>query len=170
MLEVLRRQVGALVHILPESASIVFGGGFPRRTDVVGRRAAQRAIFHVQCELERMALETPEVGALVCDRGTLDALAYWPDPWESFFGELGTSLEREFARYDAVVHLRVPSASAGYHATGLRIESQDEASAIDRRLLEVWSAHPRRVVIENATDFLTKTAASVEAIRTLLAT
>jgi hypothetical protein len=42
------------VAILPESAGILFGGGFPRHESDVGRRSAQRAIFHVQREVERL--------------------------------------------------------------------------------------------------------------------
>jgi hypothetical protein len=47
---------GPDLQILPESAGIVFGGGFPRRADVAGRKAAQRAIFYVQRELEEAAI------------------------------------------------------------------------------------------------------------------
>lgn len=42
------------VAVLPEAASLVFGGGFPRHDNVVARKAAQRAIFHVQREVEAL--------------------------------------------------------------------------------------------------------------------
>ena len=45
------------VVILPESAGILFGGGFPRNGMNVRRRAAQRAIFRVQRELEAGTVE-----------------------------------------------------------------------------------------------------------------
>ena len=49
------------VQILPEAAGIVFGGGFPRRRDIAGRKASQRAIFDVQRELEEiLRAELPE--------------------------------------------------------------------------------------------------------------
>lgn len=169
MLEVARRQLGHGVEILPEAASIVFGGGFPRWRDDVSRRAAQRVIYHVQDELERMTGERGDGLPVLCDRGTIDGLAYWPGSWDDFFSDLGTTLEREIARYTAVVHLRVPDAGNGYESSALRIESAAEARAIDARLLDVWSAHPRRIVIETERDFLHKAARTLTAIRELFA-
>ena len=52
VLELLKRSVCEHVALLPEAAGIVFGGGFPRRTESVALAAAQRAIYHIQCELE----------------------------------------------------------------------------------------------------------------------
>jgi adenylate kinase len=59
VLEVVRRNFHRGVAVLPEAASILFSGGFPRRKDLPGHRAVQRAIYHVQRELERIALERP---------------------------------------------------------------------------------------------------------------
>lgn len=168
VLEIARRELAHDVEVLPESASIVFGGGFPRRSDDVARRAAQRAIYHVQNELERLP---PLNGGSVtlCDRGTLDALAYWPGSWNGFLTDIGTTLARELARYDAVVHLRVPDDHNGYHGNALRIESAREAREIDERLLEVWATHPRRVVVETHADFLLKAQRTLAVIRELIA-
>lgn len=168
VLEVARRELGRTVEILPEAASIVFGGGFPRRKDDRSRRSAQRAIYHVQNELERMTPDHADDVSVLCDRGTIDGLAYWPGRWEEFFAELGTTVERELARYAAVVHLRVPDATNGYRSTGLRVESVREAREIDARLLEVWSEHPHRIVLEADADFLLKTARALEVLRELL--
>lgn len=54
-IELARRVFSHHVTTLSEAAGIVFGGGFPREPDVIARRCAQRAIFHVQVELERIA-------------------------------------------------------------------------------------------------------------------
>jgi predicted ATPase len=155
VLELVRQHFCAHLHVLHESASIVFGGGFPRRPHGAGQRAAQRAIFFVQRELE--ASEEAENAALVmCDRGTVDGLAYWPGP-EDLWSSVGTTFERELRRYDAVVHLRTPSDGEGYnHANPLRIESAVEAGRIDARLLDAWASHPRRFVVEAHPDFLAK--------------
>jgi hypothetical protein len=67
------------VKVLPEAASIVFGGGFPRGEGSELRRAAQRAIFYVQRELEAAA-DANNPAIILCDRGTLDGVAYWPGP------------------------------------------------------------------------------------------
>ena len=49
VLDMLRHELCEHVAILPEAAGIVFGGGFPRNHKADVRRAAQRAIYHVQC-------------------------------------------------------------------------------------------------------------------------
>ena len=51
VLEMLRRVVCPHVAILPESAGILFSGGFWRGTSIDAHKSAQRAIFHVQREL-----------------------------------------------------------------------------------------------------------------------
>ena len=169
VLEIVRRQLCTHIGVLPESAGIVFGGGFPRKTTAPARRMAQRSIFHVQSALEDLVLEERTLSVALCDRGTLDGLAYWPGDEASFFCAVGSSLSREIRRYDAVIHLHTPSAGLGYnHENGLRIESAREAHAIDARIAEVWRAHPRRVVIDSAPNFLDKASQALSEIRRVL--
>jgi predicted ATPase len=165
VLELARRDLCKHIEVLPEAARIVFGGGFPRRTDELGLRGAQRTIFHLQDELEQMGSESAAVTTLVCDRGTLDGLAYWPGTHEEFFGDLGTTLEKELARYSAVIHLRVPDGHNGYKKDALRHESVVQASAIDARLVEVWAKHPHRVFVESNADFVRKAQRALAVIR-----
>lgn len=168
VLELASRDLCAHVQVLPESASIVFGGGFPRRNEDGSRRCAQRAIYRVQAELEAMlALESSAVVGL-CDRGTLDALAYWPGPWEEFFTQLGTTMDAEIARYDAVIHMSVPEDPASYRQSELRRETHREAREIDARLFEVWSRHPHRVRIDGTEDFLLKAKSALAALRAVV--
>src|SRR5690349_4534024 len=71
VLDLLRHELCAHVAILPEAASIVFGGGFPRDPAAPVRRAAQRAIYQVQLELEAaIAARGPRL--MLCDRGLVD--------------------------------------------------------------------------------------------------
>ena len=169
VLELVRRMLCPHVALLPEAASIIFGGGFPRRDTVPGRRAAQRAIAHVQREMERWITAEEPVAVGLCDRGVLDGLAYWPGAPEDFFAELATSREKELARYAAVIHLRTPPAEAGYnHRNPLRIESPEEAAAIDARIEQVWRDHPRRFIITNTPDFMEKAQHALMLIRTEL--
>jgi predicted ATPase len=164
VLELARRDLCRHVDVLPEAASIVFSGGFPRRDGDTARRCAQRAIYRVQHELETMAL-ADDIAVALCDRGTLDALAYWPGSWNDFFAELETTMEKELARYAAVIHLRVPSRASEYRQTELRHESHAEAREVDARLFEVWARHPRRIVIDGAEDFMIKAEHALVAIR-----
>lgn len=167
LLELIRRTFCHHVHVLPESAGILFGGGFPRGPSLPLRRAAQRAIFYVQHELEASAA-TDDLALVVCDRGTLDGAAYWPGP-DDLFTSVGSSLAAELARYDAVIHLRTPPAHNGYnHDNPLRLESADEAAAIDARLAIIWAGHPRRFEIAVADDFLAKATRALDVVRGLL--
>jgi predicted ATPase len=165
LLELARRDLCAHVEVLPEAARIVFSGGFPRRNDDVARRAAQRAIYHVQCELEGLAAATSNTGTLLCDRGTLDGLAYWPGAWDDYFEQLGTTFASELARYDVVIHLRVPDANTGYVMDAVRREAAEEAAAIDARLARVWAAHPHQVFVESSRDFVRKAQRALALIR-----
>ena len=144
---------------------MVFGGGFPREDDAACRRAAQRAIYYLQRELEVVG-DNPNPAVVLCDRGTLDGLAYWPGSTDEFWTSLHTTLPTELARYDAVIHLRTPAADHGYNQQNpLRLESAAAAAAIDIRIAQAWELHPRRFVIESSSDFLDKAARAVELLR-----
>jgi hypothetical protein len=54
-LELVRQALCPHVHVLQEAAGILFAGGFPRAAAPLVRRAAQRAIFFTQRELEAIA-------------------------------------------------------------------------------------------------------------------
>jgi len=166
VLETVRRHFCEHVVVLPEAASIVFGGGFPREASAQARAAAQRAILHVQRQLERWATETRNAAVVVCDRGTVDGLAYWPFVEEDPLAELGTDHRSELARYDRVIHLRPPPAEDGYdHSNPLRTEDAAEAQAIDARIEAAWAAHPQRTFVPSTHDFLEKVTATLERIR-----
>lgn len=164
VIELVRRSLCEHVHVVREAAGVVFGGGFPRADDPAARRAAQRAIFHVQRELELVA-GPGNPALLLCDRGTVDGVAYWPAPGE-LWSEVGTTARDELARYDAVIHLRTPTAEAGYnHQNPLRRESAIEAAVIDARIATAWAAHPRRYEVPATADFLVKAARAIEIVR-----
>jgi hypothetical protein len=164
VLELVKQLFCKHVMVLPESAGIVFGGGFPRYTDHRTRQAAQRAIFYVQRELENFA-EGQNPAVILCDRGTVDGGAYWtgsPDMWTS----VGTRLQAQLARYSVVIHLRVPTVDDGYNRNNpLRLESAEEARRIDDRIANLWSAHPHRFTIEAAESFLTKATRVLNVLR-----
>ena len=168
VLELARKHFRGKLDILHEAASIVFVGGFPRHPEPYARAAAQRAIYHVQVELERIAMETPSDKAILCDRGTIDGLAYWPFERAQYFSDVWSSLEKEIARYDAVIHLRTPAKGAGYHKNGVRTEAPEDAELIDERLLDVWKTHPKRYVIESSASFMEKAHRAMTLIEELL--
>ena len=162
LLELIRQALCQHVRILPESAGVVFGGGFPREDDPVCRRAAQRAIYHVQRELEVVG-DAHRPAIVLCDRGTVDGVAYWPGEAADFWSSLGTEERLELARYDAVIHLRTPPPGRGYnHRNPLRTETPAAAAEIDARILQAWADHPRRFVVESSARFLDKATRAIE--------
>jgi predicted ATPase len=168
VLELVRQHFCRHVDVLPESASILFAGGFRRGSSVAARAAAQRTIFHVQRGLEAVAEAESQAAIVLCDRGTIDGLAYWPGPGD-FFAEMGVDRGLELERYHAVIHLRTPSASAGYnYQNPVRIETAEEAAVIDARIAAAWAEHPRRMVVENNPNFLEKAQQAIDLLRSQL--
>lgn len=164
VLELIRQSLCKHLCILPESAGILFGGGFPRGALAGERRAAQRAIYFVQRELEA-SLESSDVAIALCDRGTVDGKAYWPGP-DDLWTSVGTTHAAELSRYDAVIHLRTPQARDGYnHANPLRIERADEALAIDAKIASAWASHPRCYTVESSAQFLDKASQAITILR-----
>ncbi len=164
VLELIRQSLCEHVMVLPESAGIVFGGGFPRRGDDPCRRAAQRAIFYVQRELEAAA-GSANPAVELCDRGTVDGAAYWPGP-DTLWSSVGTTHVEQLARYDSVIHLRPPTSAEGYDQRNpLRSESASEAGRIDARIALEWNGHPRIFVVPASVDFLIKAARTLEILR-----
>ncbi len=161
-LEVIRQAFCEHVVVLPEAAGILFTGGFPRTQHPEHRRAAQRAIYHVQRELEA-ATAAVQPAVILCDRGTVDGRAYWPGP-DDFWTQVGTTLEAELARYEVVIHLRTPPDGTYNFSNPLRRESPAEARVIDDLIVQAWEKHPRRVIVEAESDFLIKVAKAIEIV------
>jgi predicted ATPase len=164
VLELIRLFFCEHVRTLPEAAGVVFGGHFPRSNRPVLRQAAQRAIYHIQRELETVA-DDDHAAVVLCDRGTVDCAAYWIGDGD-LFSAVGTTLAAELARYDAVIHLQTPTSRDAYNYDNpLRLESIEEAGAIDARIARQWSGHPRRFVVEPTEDFLHKAARALAILR-----
>jgi predicted ATPase len=163
VLALIRQSFCEHVLVLPETASILFGGGFPRSKEPAILRPAQRAIFFTQRELEATT-DASNAAIVLCDRGTVDAVAYWPGP-EDFWSAVGTTLGEQLRRYNLVIHLRTPHRSGYDHSNPLRVESSAEAAAIDGRILQAWAGHPNRSVVDEAADFMVKAAQALEALR-----
>lgn len=147
----IQKEFSSKLIVIPEAASIVYGGGWPRRKSQVGVQHQQRAIFLLQRELESLLEFENQDRLLVCDRGSLDGLAYWPGPGpaEDFLGSLGTTLEAEVERYDWVMHLDTAPASFYDDTNPLRNETFEEAWQLNEKVKAAWAAHPRRIVIDN---------------------
>ncbi len=165
LLEIAERVFCRHIAVLPEAASIIFSGGFPRTDSLNARRAAQRAIFHVQKQLERLMLEEDGVAIVLCDRGTIDGVAYWPSGGESYWDAIGTTRDEELSHYYGVIHLETPDENHGYnHENQLRTESALSAHEIDLVIAEAWQGHPRRLVVPSSARFLDKVQLAISHI------
>jgi len=157
--DLFRREIGEKVVVVPETATMLFTGGFPRVGESEARMATQRAIFHAQVALEDVQGALYPGRVLLCDRGTIDGAAFWPDDApEGFFESLDTSLERELQRYDAVIFFE--SAAVGdisiEGGNPARTESNEEARQLDMRLRELWSEHPNFHFVPHSASFFAK--------------
>jgi hypothetical protein len=157
--DLFRREIGERVVIVPETATMLFTGGFPRVGDPGARAATQRAIFHAQVALEDVQGALYPERILLCDRGTLDGAAFWPDDApQGFFQALGTSLQEQLGRYDAVLFFE--SAAVGdiriEGGNPTRTETNEQARKLDIRLREVWSKHPNFHFIPHKVSFFAK--------------
>jgi predicted ATPase len=164
--DLFRREVGEQVVIVPEAATLVFSGGFPRSTRPESVRASQHAIYHVQKNLEDVQSANYPKRLLLCDRGTVDGAAYWPGEPEEFFASVGSSFEAELARYDAVLFFET-AAVGGMSIEGgnpIRNESLEQAIALDHRLRGLWQQHPRFVLVPHNTSFISKITGALAAL------
>lgn len=166
VLEFVRKIFCEHVAILPEAASILFSGGFWRLNSISSQKAAQRAIYHVQDEMQKLVLGEKKWSMGLCDRGTLDGLAYWPGDTLDFCKDLNTNKDREFKRYQAVIHLESPSTEMGYNFQNpMRIESAEAAYRIDQKIHEVWKDHPNYCLVKSTTAFMDKVNAATNQIQ-----
>jgi predicted ATPase len=165
ILEMIKKLNLPSTTILPEAASILFNGGFWRLESATARASAQRAIFHIQTEMETLAEEENKWNFALCDRGTLDGLAYWPFAEELFWSMAHTNLNQELSRYYAVIHLRTPMNNQGYnHQNPLRIENALTAKIIDDKIASIWKGHPLYKSFDSQDNFLMKSQQAIDYI------
>lgn len=167
--DLLRRESGDRVIVVPEAASLLFAGGFPRPTDDGGLRNLQAAIYHVQRNLEDVQAGRHPNRVLLCDRGTVDGGAYWPDG-DGFYAAVGSSYEEELERYDAVIFFETAALGGhGFQSENFhRTESQREAVDLDRRLRELWMRHPSFTLIPHSTSFFAKMTQGFEVLERMV--
>ncbi|MFN7262944.1 MAG: ATP-binding protein [Pseudobdellovibrionaceae bacterium] len=156
LIEALQRDLAGKVSIVPEAASILYRGGFPRKSTVAGRIHAQRAICFTQRELEDLVTIESKTSVIVCDRGSLDSIAYWPSHEDDFYASLQTTRALELKRYDWVIHLDTAEELSFDGSNPIRTETHKEAVELNTMIREAWQGHERRIIIPHFSDFLSK--------------
>ncbi|MFP5519542.1 MAG: ATP-binding protein [Bdellovibrionia bacterium] len=170
LIEALKKELGPQCAVVPEAASILYKGGYPRSRSVVALMHTQKAIYYTQRELEAQIISDYDQRLVVCDRGSLDAEAYWPKESElSFFEAVNSTRNQELARYDWVLHLDTASQDFYDTSNPIRLESYHEAMDLNERIKKAWNGHPKRIVIGQNSDFLSKMMTSLAVIRAIMA-
>lgn len=167
----LAQEFGPRVVVVPEVATHLLGGFFPGIGGPDDRRAVQRAIYHVQVNLEAVhRARCAEDNVLVFDRGIIDGAAYWPDGSDAFFESVSDDPDAARERYDAVVFLE--SAAQGGLAiesdNAARTEERREAARLDTLLYQLWSPHPRFRFIAHTPTFEEKVKSALVVLRDLI--
>ena len=169
--DLFRREIGDDVIVVPEAATILFGGGFPRVTEDRAVRSLQKAIFEVQHSLEDIQAARFPDRVLLCDRGTVDGAAYWPDGAAEFFSTMNSTYEAELPRYDVVLFFETSAVGRIRFEGGnrYRTESNEQAVALDTRLRELWSPHPRFHLVPHSTSFVRKVNTGLSILESVVA-
>ncbi len=168
LLETLKKEFGSQITVVPEAASILYGGGFPRKKSILGRIATQRAIYYTQRELETIAIGESANALLVFDRGSLDSIAYWPNDEEDFFKNIQSNKKVELGRYDWVIHLDTASNENYDLSNPIRTETHTEALLLNEKIKMAWNGHQRRITIASDGDFLAKITKSIQVIKSIV--
>jgi len=169
LIEALKKELGQKCAIVPEAASILYRGGFPRYKD--NAQAAcftQRAIYFTQREIEDLICTVNHVSLIVCDRGSLDSVAYWPEDEDHFFRTIGSTKQKELERYDWIIHLDTASSEFYDTSNPIRTESFPEAWDLNTKIKKAWEGHPRRIIITHNEDFLSKMTTSLSVIKAII--
>jgi CYTH domain-containing protein/thymidylate kinase len=170
---------GFRVGIQPEVATELINGGFVpwagwRNPLDFQSRLLEYMIFREDLYARMLAeqdIDKPLV--LICDRGTLDAIAYiGKAEFVRVAESVGYTLEALRSRYNMVIHLESASVRAAAHYTlennAARTEKDTEAAALDERTRQAWEGHQHHVVIEGRDDFNAKLTAAFNSMGRVL--
>lgn len=157
-LSMLKEEYGTDIEIAKEAATLIYGGGFPRNdNDKRTIYHAQRIIYFATKELEGLAQEiNPKSKLVLCDRGSIDGAVYWPYGQKDFFKNLNTSIEKEYERYYAIIHMSLPREEKFYQNTNVRTETLQRAIEVEEDILKLWKKHPRHIIVPANRIFVKK--------------
>src|SRR5436305_9482535 len=134
--------------LVPEAATQVYDALQTRwdKLDLAGRRDVQRKIYGLQVDQENRTADANPGKILLLDRGTIDGAAYWPEGPDDYWRDVGSTIDAELKRYDAVVLLESSAAVGIYDGDASnprRFEDAAGAIAAGQLLARLWEGHPR---------------------------
>lgn len=154
--------LGYTVLFVPETATELITGGvapWTCGTNVEYQKCQMRLQLEKERIFEQAARTMPaEKMLIVCDRGNLDNKAYMD---EAEFAEaieyIGISKVELRDKYDAVFHLvTAAKGEERFYTTennSARIETPEQATVLDDKLIAAWTGHPHFRVIDNSENF-----------------
>ena len=166
-LDLFRRELYEKVVVIPESATAIFQGGIQRDSREPVLKAIQKTIYYHQKNVELIYKEQNGSKTLLCDRGTLDGLAYWPSSEENFFETIKSSFREEIDKYDAVIFFETAAKSGNDISSNnpYRQETSEEAIKLDNRLQSIWERHPNFHLVKSRGSFIEKIMNGIEVIK-----
>lgn len=159
--------------LVPESAVVLLAGGFPAPShdDLEQIAAFQKTIIHVQDNLEVVcSRKHPLATHMVLDRAKLDGAGFWPPGPEDYLKRFQVNKDEELAKYDVVLFLELPTKELFGGTNLARFHNFEQSLESERRLEQVWSAHPGFQKVSAKKDFAEKVSDIVSIIRGLMDT
>ncbi|MBI2063261.1 MAG: AAA family ATPase [Candidatus Yanofskybacteria bacterium] len=138
------------IYFIPETASMVIHQlGIKPSGDRVANRRFQLTVYQTQKNFETLSIQFAKLEnkkAIAVDRGTLDNAAYLNGGLKEFLSFFKTSVEQEYARYDAVIYLGPPPKHI-FEKDRLKNPARyeknyEEIAQRHRELFRLWSKHP----------------------------
>ncbi len=158
IINALRNKLRNQIIIVPEAATILFGGhpvgGFPvPNKDICWstkwQACFQAAVTHTAIGLEdtwELKATRDNIKLLICDRGILDGAAYTHGGLEEFCQIYSINYQTALTRYFMVIHIETLAITKpqlyGSKNNSVRFENLKEAKKRDYLLREIWQAHP----------------------------
>lgn len=169
-LDLIQRELKTDVKIVPEAATMLFEHGLCREVLPERVKLLQLAIYKMQGALEDSFHSLHQQKLLICDRGALDGLAYWPGGEDSFFEAVNSTNDKEIARYDAVIFFQSSAAHGEDVKSNNPYRSEDSVAAtqLDEKLKLIWQRHPNFHYIPADSSFMRKIAHGLITINNVL--
>lgn len=169
-LDLFRRELGDRIIVVPESATAIFESGIKRTEDSSVLRLVQKTIYDYQKNIETIYRAQYPNKILLCDRGSLDGLAYWPGDEGSFFEMTETTYEKELSSYSAVIFFETAAKSGGDITTNnpYRNESNEKSIELDHKLKTIWQRHSQFYLVKSEESFVNKIIKGIDVIKQVI--
>lgn len=161
VLDLVKETYGDKVIIVPEIATVLLNGGFPKPGVDIDYTPEWQYLFQRVATAAQLSFEDVYImlakkrgaNAIVIDRGLIDGAAYMPNGLPEFCEMYGINVAKAFKRYDAVIHLEsLATAQPALYSdanNASRYETLAEAQAIEMRIRQVWQGHRNLIFIRN---------------------